>query len=194
MIKDIFGAETRGRKKRVVTEQMIADIFTMSKEDYCEKHKVGEMFFLNLYYKNVGAKAEKEEENSVDDVAMLDIFEGVLVDTHILYEKGLPDYMKHISKQQSYTDSIQVDILHNIQLKQHSQVEKIVLFDMLKNIREKNAKYDDSFKFANDNRHKIVDFLNLRKAIEERRTFMKERVFTVRVLTKEFGEVIKGEN
>lgn len=174
----------RGRKKREITVEMIADLSKMNKEDYIEKHSVGEMMFLNLYYKYVSSVKQEEPE-------ILDIFDGVLADTHILYEQGAAAWFKHIQESQSKADLICSDILHKIQMNEHSNAEKIVLFDMLKEIRIERCKFMDSASFYDANRHKIIDFIELIKLKNSRIKFLQERRYKVRVLTKEFGEELR---
>lgn len=175
----------RGRKARVITEEMIEDLTKLNMEQYCEKHKVGEMYFLNLYYKNVGKPKEIEKEVEID------IFNGVLVDTEIMYEKGFGNWQKHIQEKQQHWDWVCSDILHRIECKKSNQAEKIVLYDMLEEARLKRRKYTDSWDFGNANRHKIIDLLELRKLINGRRQFLKERKYKVRVLVEAFGKEIK---
>lgn len=175
----------RGRRARIVTEEMIEDLTKLNIEQYCEKHNVGEMYFLNLYYKNVGKPTEVEKEIEVD------IFNGILVDTEIMYEKGFAVWQKHIQDKQQKADWICSDILHRIECKESTQAEKIVLYDMLKEARIERRKYVDCWDFSNQNKHKIIDFLELKKLINSRIKLIKERRYSVRVLTQEFGKEIK---
>ena len=170
----------RGRKARVVTTEMVADIKVLSKEQYIEKHNVGEMFYLNMYYKCVSPKDEQPK--------FFDIFEGILADTGILYEKGAADWLKHVSSMQSECDQAIQDILHRIQLENHTNAEKIKMFDLLKDWRIKRVLYTDSIDFFNTNKHKVIDFLSLMNGIYLRKKFIKGRVYRVRKLASEFGK------
>lgn len=175
----------RGRKARTITTEMIEDLTKLNMEQYCEKHKVGEMYFLHLYYKNVGAPIEIEKKVEVD------IFNGTLVDVEIMYEKGYGAWQRHIQEKQQHTDWMCSDILHRIECQVATQAEKITLYDMLREARLERRKYQDAWDFGNANRHKIIDFLELRKLINSRRQFIKERKYKVRVLAEEFGKEIK---
>lgn len=171
---------SRGRQKRVITPEMMADVKVLSKEDYCEKHSCGEMFFLNMYYKVVSPKEPEPEK--------IDIFAGVLEDTDILYARGSAGWFKHIQDRQSNADFACQDILHKIQKDDHTQPEKIALFDLLKEWRITRAKYNDSVEFYNQNRHKIIDLIELTKTVSARKKFLQDRVYKVRTLAKEFGK------
>lgn len=175
-----------GRKKREVTTEMIEDLTKLKIEEYCEKHKVGEMYFLNLYYKNVGKPKEIEKEVEVD------IFKGVLVDTEIMYEKGFATWQKHIQEKHQKSEWACSDILHRIECKDATQAEKLALYDMLKDARLERRKYQDCWEFSNQNKHKIIDLLELKKLVNSRRKLMNERKYNVRVLVQEFGKEIRS--
>ena len=172
-----------GRKKREVTEEMIADLKKLNMEQYCEKHNCGEVYFLTLYYKNVAFQEEKIIEKTVE----VDMFEGLLMDTHILYEKGYATWIKHITEQQQKTDWMQQDILHSIQKQEHTDEQIIEMYKQMKEIRVINAKYDDSHNFGHFNRAKIQDLLELQKTIKTSRELLRKRKYNVRILTDTFG-------
>ncbi|MGL5715387.1 MAG: hypothetical protein ACRCX2_20380, partial [Paraclostridium sp.] len=121
-------------------------------------------------------------------------FDGLLVDTHIMFAHGYDVWMKHVRTNYEAQEAMMQDVLHQIQLKDHTQAEKIALFDMLKEIRLTRSIYDDSLFFAEENKLGIVGLLEFKKIVAHRAKWVKEkRGYKTRVMKKEFGDIIKGE-
>ncbi|MGL5803183.1 MAG: hypothetical protein ACRCX7_11415 [Cetobacterium sp.] len=185
-----------GRKKREITEEMISDLTVLAMEAYCEKYKCGEMFFLNLYYKNVGMKKEEvviEKFTTIEKEVEVDIFGGLLTDTDILYGRGYIEWAGLTQKKCDGMEEQMQDVMHAIQLKDVTQPEKIALFDMLRDIRIERAKYKDSIMFAMDNSDKIISLLELKKTVRDKKRALADRRYRVKSLVKEFGKTIKEE-
>jgi hypothetical protein len=172
-----------GRKKREVTDEMIQDLHVIPMEEYMAKHSVGEVYFLNLYYSNVKTKEAHD-----------DMFEGLICDTDILYDSGVKSWLKHIGERQKKTDLSILDILHYIEIKECNQAKKIALFDMLAELRKQRRIEKDSYEFFNDNKQRIIDYLELKRVASARRERLENKTYCTRVLVDELGTSMKGND
>ena len=169
----------RGRKAREVTSDMIEDLTTISKDEFCTKYNCGEAFFLKAYYNNVKV-TEKRQESIVD----------FLPSINILIDKGTIAYLKYLQDRNSHYDKAICDIHHKIELDSCNNGERIVIHSMLGEMLTFRRKYKDAYAFANANIPKLTTYFNLMKEINSCKKSRSCRIYSTRVLVDEFGKTL----
>lgn len=169
----------RGRKAREVTNEMIVDLNTVSKEDFCTKHECGELFFLKAYYSNVKVTEKKT-----------DAIEDFLPAMNILLDRGTINYLKYLQDRNSYYDKAICDIHHKIELDKCTPAERMIIHDILGEMLAARREYKDAYAFAHTNIAKLTTYFNLIKEVEKSKKNRTNRVYSTRVLIEEFGETM----
>ncbi len=172
--------QSRGRKKREVTEEMVKDILLISREEYCEKHNCSEAYFNELYFHNVKPNSKDRET----------VVGRVIIDKNLLIEQGYDAYYSFLCDKHSKLDMSLSDIYHALQLKKLSPGEKIILADMIGEIRRERELYTSATNFAFQNKMLLKEYVNLMNKINAETKRLDSRKYNTRMLVDLLGETI----
>lgn len=165
-----------GRKKRAISEEMIADLHTLNPLEYMEKHVCSEKYYVGLL-----VKYPREKKS---------MFDGVVMFPEILEEKGLQAWKEVINEEHSKIDMALSDCMHYLELSENLSDEAYIELSLkTKDVLLQRRIIKDSVYFGDKYGASIGAHCALKEIIKNETT--KDRTYKVRVLKEIFGKELK---